>query len=86
MYDHGVLAVQLRAARSLLRLHPRIVAVSDRLFLDGHYQSAVFEAFKGLEVRTQLQSGLTVSGKDLMTKAFDAHGPISLTTSDGRIG
>jgi uncharacterized protein (TIGR02391 family) len=85
-YDRGAVTVQPLAARRLLQLHPRLVAVAERLFLDGHYQEAVFEAFKALEVRIQLQSGLTFSGMQLMTKAFADNGPITLTSSDGSVG
>lgn len=50
--------------------HPRIVAVADKLFRDGHYAQASFEAFKALELALRERSGLDLSGRELAEKAL----------------
>ena len=55
----------------LLQLHPIIKRASERLFKDGHYAQAIFEAYKALNnyvKRRSKQSDL--DGKDLMAKVF----------------
>lgn len=60
-----------------LQLHPRIVEVARRLFVDGHYAQAIFEAFKALDNMVKDRSGLAdLDGKQLMARAFDESGPI----------
>ena len=56
-------------------IHPDIVAVSRKLFDDGHYSQATFEAFKYLEKQVQSASGLKDSGQKLMLSAFDEAKP-----------
>jgi len=47
-----------------------------KLFLDGHYARAVEEAYKCLDNVVRDKSGLSISGKDLMDKAFSEKNPI----------
>jgi hypothetical protein len=51
-------------------LHERVLAAASDLFTDGHYASAVSEAFKSIEVRTRDLTGLKKSGVALMGDAF----------------
>ncbi len=39
-------------------LHPKVLAVANDLYTDGHYAQAIFEAFKAVEARVRLMSGL----------------------------
>ncbi len=57
-------------------IHRDIVLVSQKLFDDGHYSQATFEAFKLLEKKVQSASGLTESGFKLMMAAFRESAPI----------
>lgn len=55
----------------LLQLHPIIKKASERLFKDGHYAQAIFEAYKALNnyvKRGSKQKDL--DGKNLMAKVF----------------
>jgi uncharacterized protein (TIGR02391 family) len=57
------------------------------MFVDGHYSQAVFEALKALEGRVRKQSGLDLSGRDLMNKAFaGSPPPIDLSVEAGQSG
>ena len=62
-------------------IHPEIGRVSQKLFDNGHYAQATFEAFKYLEKMVSKVSGLKKeSGQKLMMAAFDENNPkISLT-------
>lgn len=57
-------------------LHPQIYRVSNRLFLDGHYPQAVFEAFKEIEILVRKKSRHSAIGKNLMMTAFSEDRPI----------
>ena len=70
-------------APTIARLHPAVVIKAYRLFDDGHYASAVFEAFKAIEVRVAAQSGLDISGRPLMAAALADGGPIQLAAEIG---
>jgi uncharacterized protein (TIGR02391 family) len=71
----------------LENLHPDVVVASSDLFLDGHYSQAVFEALKALDRRVRKQSGLDLSGRELMTRAFAGDSPpIDLSIEDGQSG
>lgn len=59
-----------------LNLHQRIKKVSGKLFIDGHYSSAIFESFKEVEIYVKEVSNINKSGTKLMTKAFDIKNPI----------
>lgn len=51
-------------------IHPEIAAVSLRLFDDGHYSQATFEAFKFLDNEVKGLSTINESGFKLMMAAF----------------
>jgi uncharacterized protein (TIGR02391 family) len=68
-------------------IHPDIANVSLKLFDDGHYAQATFEAFKLLDNQIRDISGIQDSGYKLMMAAFNGENPkIKLndlvTTSD----
>jgi uncharacterized protein (TIGR02391 family) len=72
---------------TLENLHPEIVGASGDLFTDGHYASALLEAFKRVELRVRSQSGLSGSGQDLMARAFAGEPPpIDVRVEDGQSG
>lgn len=72
---------------SIEDLHPAIVRVAGGLYVDGHYSSAIFEAFKAVEVKVRELSGLRDSGLSLMAKAFDERNPlIDMSIEAGRSG
>lgn len=51
-------------------IHPGIPSVVRKLFDDGHYSHATFEAFKFVDKEIQRHSGIHESGFKLMMKAF----------------
>lgn len=53
-----------------MQFHPKIVEASESLFKDGHYSSAILEAFKAVENFVKRKSGLSISGKALMSRVF----------------
>jgi uncharacterized protein (TIGR02391 family) len=64
-------------------LHPAIAASTLALFVRGHYDTVVFEAFRAVEVAVRDAARLpqSVIGTDLMRKAFAANsGPLTDTT------
>ncbi|UPJ56241.1 TIGR02391 family protein [Bradyrhizobium sp. 192] len=68
-------------------IHSEITLVALKLFDDGYYAQATFEAFKLIENRVKTISGLEETGFGLMMNAFNESGPkIQLnalaTTSD----
>lgn len=61
-------------------IHPEIAGVSLKLFDNGHYSQATFEAFKYLDVQVKELSGINDSGYKLMMAAFAEAAPkIKLT-------
>ncbi|MCF6103800.1 TIGR02391 family protein [Mesorhizobium muleiense] len=61
-------------------IHTDISSVSLKLFDNGHFSQATFEAFKLLEHRIRMLSGLEETGFSLMMNAFNEGGPkIALT-------
>jgi uncharacterized protein (TIGR02391 family) len=61
-------------------LHPAIAANTFALFIRGHYDTVVFEAFRAVEVAVRTAAGLPQSllGVDLMRKAFAENtGPLT---------
>lgn len=61
-------------------IHPEIAEVSLKLFDNGHYSQATFEAFKYLDVQVKTLSGINDSGYKLMMAAFAETAPkIQLT-------
>lgn len=61
-------------------IHPEISAVAIKLFDDGYYSQATFEAFKLLDQKVKTTAGITDSGFNLMMAAFNEKNPkIKLT-------
>jgi uncharacterized protein (TIGR02391 family) len=61
-------------------IHPSIAAISKKLFDDGHYSQATFEAYKFIDKEVHRLSGLSESGYKLMMQAFNEQSPkIKLT-------
>jgi uncharacterized protein (TIGR02391 family) len=61
-------------------IHPEIGIVSLKLFDDGHYSQATFEAFKYLEIAVKKLARINDSGFKLMMSAFAENMPkIKLT-------
>jgi uncharacterized protein (TIGR02391 family) len=64
-------------------LHPSIASSTFALFIRGHYDTVVFEAFRAVEVAVREAGQLPQSlvGVDLMRKAFAENiGPLTDTT------
>ena len=60
-----------------LKLHPKIVKASEKLFKDGHYSSAIFEATKILEKEIKLKSKIKDEiGVKLVNMAFNEKQPV----------
>ena len=65
-----------------MQLHPKIIKSSEALFKDGHYASAILEAFKAVNNFVKEKSGLSsnerrgMSDKQLMAKVFDERAPL----------
>jgi len=58
------------------KIHPKIIQVCGKLFTDGHFSQAIFEAFKAINIMVKEKSGLEdLDGKDLMTQAFKVSAP-----------
>lgn len=61
-------------------IHPEISRVSMKLFDDGHYSQATFEAFKYLDLLIKKLSHINDSGHSLMMNAFsEKNAKIKLT-------
>jgi len=57
-------------------IHPKIIKVCGKLFADGHYSQAIFEAFKAINNMVKEKSGLIGhDGKDLMAQTFKLTSP-----------
>ncbi len=54
----------------------RIRKVSRALYMDGHYTSAIFEAYKAVNNMVKEKSGIQGDGQDLMARAFNEQNPI----------
>jgi len=61
--------------RELGNIHPLIREASGALYEDGHYTSAIFEAFKAVEARVRDLTRIDDSGRSLMAAAFGGDGP-----------
>ena len=77
------------AVLQMTDLHPAIRAAAEVLYADGHFDQAVFEAFKALETLVREKSGLADrNGQDLMLLALDSSKPRllvgNLSTQAGR--
>lgn len=68
-------------------LHSQVQSAAGDLFADGHYGSAVSEAFKSLEVRVRATARVDKSGAGLMAAAFKSDGSVlDVAEHDGRSG
>lgn len=68
---------------TLLDIHPRIKVASQKMFLDGYYSQAIFDAFKEVEIMVKEKSGIKGKiGAALMQEAFSANAPV-LKINDG---
>lgn len=57
-------------------VHPEIASVSKKLFDNGHYAQATFEAFKLVDKHIQRLSKRSESGVKLMMKVFNESNPL----------
>lgn len=96
--DHTVAKYEMVTGKGALRqpqpvtlpgLHSLISAASGSQFATGHYDDAVFDAFKAVEDRVQAltghpksSNGTPLSGKGLMTAVFNEQNPQLDITSD----
>jgi len=72
---------------SFQNLHPAVQNAAGDLFADGHYESAVGEAFKSVEVRVRDVMGIDKSGAALMGDAFRSDGSVlDIASHVGRSG
>lgn len=72
---------------SIENLHAEVISSSSELFADGHYEAAVSEAFKAIEVRVRTMTGSAQSGVKLMGEAFGGADPrVSVASSAGQSG
>ena len=75
--QHGEAEVGSNFLYDAVHLHPAIRKVSERLFKDGHYSSAVFEAFKQIELLVKGKSDrYELYGTPLMQTVFSVNAPI----------
>ncbi|MBN9070698.1 MAG: TIGR02391 family protein [Rhizobiales bacterium] len=56
-------------------IHPEISRVALKLFNNGHYSQATFEAFKLIDLMVKKLSGISETGFKLMMAAFNESGP-----------
>jgi uncharacterized protein (TIGR02391 family) len=56
-------------------IHPKIARSVRKLFDDGHFSHATFEAFKILDIEVRNVSKINESGEKLMLKAFNENSP-----------
>lgn len=62
-------------------IHPKIAGVSKKLFDDGYYSQATFEAYKLVDKEVQKAASISESGYKLMMKAFSESSPIIKLTN-----
>lgn len=73
--------------RALEGFHGDVIAAAAALFANQHYEQAIFDAFKAVEVRIRKLTGLQSSGQKLVGAAFGGTPPrIMLTTASGQVG
>jgi len=58
-----------------MEFHLKIIEASESLFKDGHYASAIFEAFKAVNNFVKQKSGKSLDGKQLMSDVFNEKNP-----------
>jgi uncharacterized protein (TIGR02391 family) len=72
---------------SVENLHAEVIRSSSDLFADGHYEAAVSEAFKSIEIRVRTMTGSAQSGVKLMGEAFGGAAPrVSVGSAVGQSG
>lgn len=62
-------------------IHTRLQSISKKLFDDGHYALATFEAYKLLDKEVSAMAKLSESGVKLMMKAFSEQSPLIRLTN-----
>lgn len=62
-------------------IHPRLPPKVRKLFDDGHYPEATFEAFKFIDKFVQKHSRISESGMKLMMQVFDEARPVLQLTA-----
>jgi uncharacterized protein (TIGR02391 family) len=62
-------------------IHTRLQNISKKLFDDGHYALATFEAYKLLDKEVSAMAKLSESGVKLMMKAFSEQSPLIRLTN-----
>lgn len=62
-------------------IHPKIGGVPKKLFDDGYYSQATFEAYKLIDKEVQVLAKINESGVKLMMKAFNENTPLIQLTS-----
>ncbi len=68
-------------------LHPEVQGAAGILFADGHYEAAVNEAFKSIEIRVRRITGIEKSAVPMMADAFRPDGSIlDVASHEGRSG
>lgn len=72
---------------SIENFHAEVIRSSSDLFADGHYEAAVSEAFKSIEVRVRAMTSASQSGVKLMGDAFGGSEPrVSVAQAPGQSG
>lgn len=75
--QHGEAEVSANFLYDAVNIHPAIREVSKKLFKDGHYSQAVFEAFKQIELLVKGKSGrYELYGTTLMQTVFSVKAPV----------
>lgn len=68
-------------------LHPDVQSAAGDLFADQHFEAAVNEAFKSLEVRVRAITGIEKSAVPMMADAFRPDGSVlDVASHEGRSG
>lgn len=68
-------------------LHAEVRDAAGDMYADGHYEAAVAEAFKSIEVRVRRVTAIEKSGASLMGDAFRQDGSVlDVAVHDGRSG
>src|SRR5206468_3267082 len=62
-------------------IHSRLPDIVRKLFDDGHYAQATFEAYKYIDKEVQKSSNISASGFKLMMQVFAAENPSIKLTS-----
>ena len=78
--DDAASVKTLTDAFDLLITIESIRSASRQLFIDGHYQNAVEDAFKALDQAVAHKTGIVDSGTNLMRKAFRRESPVLALT------